>query len=319
MRLCVLLAVAFLSVALAGCSSGAKKEAEPAADFSDLGLQATASTGIIRCVVVDDAIRPLSNATVTISPGNRTTLTTLQGTCGFADLQPGTYFVRVSKAGYNETQSSTEVVAGVAEPPILKVLLARNPSTSPYVEVLRYEGFMQLGVSIGITSIGTTTFQGTVGNDTTIWNSKFTQLPTWAQGELVWEQNQPAGGEMIWEMVVGGSNDHKGHRETTVSPALAYWNTSVLQAEKDNVTSSGIDYRFFGGPHPLLAPGGGVIPTPDQCPTVPTVVLGNRNPCTFGYGLTTEQRASAYIHQFYNFAPPEGWRFTVDGDPVVPQ
>jgi hypothetical protein len=315
-----LLMVALVSTSLAGCAAGGKGgPAAPQADFSSLSLAPTATTGVIRGIVVDDAIRPLADATVMVSPGNQTTHSTPQGTFGFSGLAPGTYFVRVSKTGYNSTQSSTDVVAGIAEPPILKVLLARNLSTSPYVEVLRYDGFMQAGVSIGITSVGTTTFQGTIGNDTTIWNSKFTQLPMWAQGELVWEQNQPGGGMMIWEMVVGGTNDHKGYRETAVSPALAYWNTSVIQEEAANVTSSGIDYRFFGGPHPLLAPGGGVIPPASQCPTVDTVVEGKRNPCTFGYGLTTEQRATAYIHQFYNFAPPEGWRFTKDGDPVVPQ
>jgi hypothetical protein len=31
-----------------------------------------------------------------------------------------------------------------------------------------------------------------------------------------------------------------------------------------------------------------------------------------------QQRTDAYIHNFYNFVPPAGWRFTVDGDPVVP-
>jgi hypothetical protein len=40
---------------------------------------------------------------------------------------------------------------------------------------------------------------------------------------------------------------------------------------------------------------------------------------TFGCGLTVQQRADAYIHSFYNFVPADGWRFTKDGPPQVPQ
>ena len=323
MRILALLAAALLASGLAGCSSPSAKggSSGPTADFSTLGLQATATTGVMRGLVVDEAIRPLADALVGLSPGNQTTHTNAQGAFGFAALAPGTYFVRVAKDGYNATQTSTDVVAGVAEPPVVKIVLGRNPATAPYIETLHFSGFLTFGASIGITSIGTTINPALSGalNDQSIWTVSFTVVPKWSQGELVWQQDQPAGGDLIWEMVVGGSNDHKGYRETAPSPALAYWNTSVLQEEAGNVTGAGIAYRFFGGPHPLLAPGGGVIPPADQCPTVDTPVEGPRNPCAFGYGLTTEQRADAYVHNFYNFAPPEGWRFTKDGDPVVPQ
>lgn len=315
-RLAVLLALSFL----AGCTgSPGPGDGLPPADFDDLGLQATASTGVIRGIVVDDAIRPIADASILLTPGDKSTATTPAGTFGFDALEPGTYFLRIERAGYNATQTSTEAVAGVAEPPILKVLLTRNPSTVPYIETLQFNGFLSLGVAIGITSVGTTidpTLSETL-DDHSIWNVGFSEVPTWAQGELVWTHNQAAGGMLIWEMVHGGTNDFFGYRETAVSPALAFWNTTTLQLHAGNVTSDGIDYRFFGGPHPATGPGG-MIPPEDQCPTVPTVVLGDRNPCRFGYGVTVQQRADAYVHHFYNFAPPEGWRFTVDGDPIVP-
>jgi hypothetical protein len=321
MRTAPLLALLFTAGALSGCATPDKAGTEPQADFSTLGLDATATTGVLRGIVVDDAIRPIAGANVTLSPAaNGAAVTTAEGTFGFDGLAAGTYFVRVSKAGYNDTQAAADVVAGVAEPPITKVLLVRNPATAPYVEALTFNGFLSFGASIGITSVGTTINPSISEalDDHSIWNAKVSVLPAWAQGELVWEQNQPAGGELIWEMVEGGTNDFRGHRETSTSPALAFWNTTVLAENASSVLSDGIDYRFFGGPHPLLAPGGGAVPPADQCPTVPTVVLGDRNPCTFGYGLTVQQRADAYVHHFYNFAPPEGWRFTKDGAPVVP-
>jgi hypothetical protein len=312
-----------LTLAMAGCTQGgAPGEDLPEADFDGLQLEATASTGVVRGIVVDEAIRPIANASVLLTPGDRSAVTTAGGTFGFDALEPGTYFIKVEKAGFNATQTSTDVVAGVAEPPIVKLLLLPNPSTVPYLETLQFSGFLSLAVAIGITSVGTTIY-GAVAealDDASIWTVSFTEVPAWAQGELIWTHNQPAGGMLIWEMVVGGTNDFKGYRETAESPALAYWNTTTLQAEADNVTDEerGIAYRFFGGPHPLLAPGENT-PPPEDCPTIDTgPVLGPRNPCKFGYGVTVQQRADAYVHHFYNFAPPEGWRFTVDGDPEVP-
>ncbi|MEA3167003.1 MAG: Carboxypeptidase regulatory-like domain, partial [Thermoplasmata archaeon] len=287
----LLLAFAMCAILLSGCTQGKDggSDALPPANFDDLGLQATASTGVIRGIVVDSAIRPLGNATIALSPGDKTTRSTDAGTFGFDALEPGTYFLRVERAGYNATQTSTDVVAGVAEPAIVKVLLSPNPTTVPYLEVLKFSGFLSLGVAIGITSVGTT-INGQLSqalDDESIWTVQFTEVPKWAQGELVWTHNQAAGGMLIWEMVVGNTNDFKGYRETAESPALAFWNTTTLAAEADNVTSPdhGIAYRFFGGPHPALAPGENT-PPPEQCPTVDTIVLGPRNPCKFGYGLT---------------------------------
>lgn len=318
------LACAFLLLSLAGCTTKPKTGLEgiDVGGFEDLDVHATATTGLIRGVVVDEAIRPLSGVHVVLQPVTKDFTTADNGLFFFSDLEPGTYFIQVSKPGYNATQTTTEVVAGVDEPAIVKVLLIADASLNPFVETLQFNGYLSFGAAIGITSVGTT-INAQLSNalkDVSIWTVTFAEVPTWAQGELVWKQNQPAGGMLIWEMVVGNTNAFKGHRETTVSPALAYWNTTVLQAETDNVTNSdrGIAYRFFGGPHPAAGPG---WPAPEeQCPTVDTgPVLGPRNPCKFGYGLTFQQAANAYVHHFYNFAPPEGWRFTKDGAPGLPK
>lgn len=323
MTLRPLLAVAlFASLALAGCSDGGKASTDAAEDIDFGGVQATDTTGIIRGLVVDEAIRPLVGAEVALAESgqpNRTAVSGVDGQFAFAGLAPGEYFLTVSLVNYTTASAQATVVAGDNEPPVTKVLLQRLASSRPYVDTISKAGFITFGASIGITSIGSTFFGG-IGDDDAIWNVAFTQVPTWAQGELVWDQTQQAGGMLIWEMVHGGTNDFHGHRETKESPALAYWPTSDLLNESANITADGIDYRFFGGPHPALAPhsAGGPFPPEDQCPVIPTVVLGNRNPCRFGFGLTFQQRADGYIHNFYNFAPPAGWRFTVDGPPVVP-
>ena len=298
-------------VLLAGCSQAPPAEpAEPADDFDGLELQATATTGLIRGIVVDEAIRPVGNASISLMPGDKRTVSTPEGTFGFDGLDAGTYFLRVEHRLYQSTQTSADVVAGVAEPPITKVLLVADPSARvPYVDALSFSGFLSLGVAVIATSIGTTITSATADalGDASIWQVNFTFEPTWLQGELVWQHNQPAGGMLIWEITRAGSNDPAGYRETAESPALAYWNTTIIQEhnatnwpdhpnydENYDLIEDGVSYRFFGGPHPLCS---GVF---------------------FGCGLTIQQRADAYVHNFYNFAPPEGWRFTVDGDPVVP-
>ena len=287
---------------LAGCSAPAKKGEPPGANFSDLKLEATATTGVLRGLVVDQAIRPIGGANVTVTPGTLAAKTTANGTFGFDGLQPGTYFIHVTKVGFSPVQSSADVVAGVAAPPLVRIQLVATPSTAPYVEAFHFTGFLTFGAAVFATSIGTTIL-GPVAdalNDQSIWVLNFTVLPMWSQGELVWQQTQPLGGDFIWEMT-DTSNTHYGYRETGPSPALAYWNTSVL-VEHNKTTldpNVGIAYRFFGGPHPL-------------CTTPPPV------PSNFGCGVTLQQKAEVYIHNFYNFVPPAGWRFTKDGDPVPP-
>lgn len=300
-------------VLVSGCSQPSNEETrEPTVDFEELALQATATTGVIRGLVVDETIRPIGNVSILLTPGDQQTVSTAAGTFGFEGLKPGTYFLRVSHLRYLPTQTSVEVVAGVSEPPITKVLLVADPSARvPYVDALSFNGFLSLGAAVILTSVGTTVFgplADSIG-DTSIWTVNFTMEPMWLQGELVWQHNQPAGGMLIWEITRAGSNTPEGYRETTESPALAYWDNETVEANNatnweehedyDDVgewdlVEDGVSYRFFGGPHPLCTGVG------------------------FGCGLTVQQRADAYIHNFYNFAPPEGWRFTVDGDPVVP-
>src|SRR5687768_18580677 len=58
---------ALILTALAGCSGGDGGKPAPIeddTDFQDLDLAATATTGIIRGLVVDEAIRPLGGAKI---------------------------------------------------------------------------------------------------------------------------------------------------------------------------------------------------------------------------------------------------------------
>ncbi len=283
---------------LAGCAATESEASDASTSLEGVEVKATASTGVIRGVVVDPGVVPIANAIVSLS-GQTETVTTLEnGAFGFSGLEPGTYFVNVERNGFAPGQTSTEVVAGVDEPPILRVLLEPNPATAAFVEAFSYIGYLECGVAVFATSVGCTIL-GPLADATSsegIWPITFTVLPQWSQGELIWEQTQPAGGELIWEAVHTGTNDFYGYRETISSPALAYLNATVLAANEEDILADGVSYRFFGGPHPLC-----------------------KVPGTFGCGLTLSQKTQAIVHNFYNFEPSPGWRFTVDGDHPLPK
>jgi hypothetical protein len=131
---------------LAGCAGNGSPQGTSATEptFDDLDLDATATTGVIRGIVVDDAIRPVAGAKVTLKgDAPRETTSTEAGTFGFDSLAPGPYFLTVSKPGFSEAQASAEVVAGVAEPPIVKVLLNVDAANLPYFEAYVFSGFIE--------------------------------------------------------------------------------------------------------------------------------------------------------------------------------
>jgi hypothetical protein len=293
-RVSILLVLAFL----AGCAQPQAEAPEPIADFDDLDLAATATTGVIRGIVVDEAIRPVANASVTLTPGDRKATSSLGGTFGFEGLEPGTYFLKVERLGYNGTQTSAEVVAGVAEPAITKILLVANPGTSPYFEVLVTEGFMTCGFAVFVTSAGCDTSTAELFGDKVYFPFEFDTLPQWTQGELIWEHTQAAGGAFIWQIAKPGTNDYYSAGETTTSPALAFIDTETLEDNREDILDTGVEYRIFGGPHPTCT-----VDTPYT---------------PYGCGATLNQRVSIYIHSFYNFVPLPEWRFSADGDPIVP-
>ena len=150
MRIVPLLVIALLLAgSIAGCAdnnNGAKKpesaslkEAEKAAN--DLDVQATDTTGVIRGVLVDDALRPLAGAAVQLQGGGNAT-TNEAGAFGFDGLEAGTYFLSASKDGYATIQQAVEVVAGNSNPDTVKVLLAAVARATPFVEALSAKMFI---------------------------------------------------------------------------------------------------------------------------------------------------------------------------------
>lgn len=307
-------AAALMALILSGCSGGGDEEPSAAPEevaVEDLGLEATETTGVIRGIVVDEAIRPLGNVTVTLSGARQATTTSNpQGAFGFDDLEPGTYFLSGEKLGYGKVQQSAEVVAGVAEPPIVKMLLVADPTTTPFVDAYVFDGFIQCSFTLVAVSFAAcsappivTGFAcdaagvcvGNVTTDNFAVTYTLARPPTWLQSEMVWESTQAFGGEMA-VMYSWDCGDENGgflcdHTAEGVSPLLLTANETEIaeinEGELGNSTDEQLFVRVFNrGLHETDAgPGGGL-------------------------GATLEQRFSIYSHFFYGYEPTEGWRFT---------
>lgn len=138
-----LMAALVVAATLAGCSSGSSDE--PGGDAP--GLDVTPSTGGIRGIVVDQSVVPVEGASVTLS-GGEATKSGPGGLFNFTGLSPGDYFLSVSKPGYLGVQASATVVAGVSDPPIVKVLLERLSTLAPYVDFYKLDGFYECGFAL---------------------------------------------------------------------------------------------------------------------------------------------------------------------------
>lgn len=99
---------------------------------------------------MDASIKPIANATVTLTASARTALTDANGLFGFDDLEAQTCFLQAEKRGYSRTQQSVDVVAGIAEPAIVKILLTADPSTLAFVVQHTYEGYIQCGFKVAM-------------------------------------------------------------------------------------------------------------------------------------------------------------------------
>ena len=300
---------------LAGCSQA---PAPDDADFEGLGLEATATTGVIRGLVVDEAIKPVVGATVTLTGTPQTATTDANGLFGFEGLEARTHFLEVTKPGFRATQQSAEVVAGVAEPAITKVLLVADPTSLPYVVVHSYEGYIQCSFKAAnvVFDASSCDPQGATGlsqnDDSAPWFA-VTGQPLLYQSEMAWQSNQQLGTGLVTIQLACNEDDCS---ETDDNRLCNVRGHSPLIC-RVNATMSSDGMEGGGGGHGLEEAGLGTdnmgysVSMFSNCfECVPGTVLG--------VGVVLEQRFQVYNHLFYGYLPPEGWAFLTDGQAPAP-
>jgi hypothetical protein len=282
-------AVAVLGVLLlAGCADGNATEAEVLPEaFNEVVV--TSTTGAIRGIIISEAIVPIPDATVTLIATNTTQVTNQDGAFVFSGLEPGSHFLSISKPGYFTMQTSTEVVPGVEDPPIVKVQLTIDIANQPFTELLQWAAFLQCGFSVPM--VGSVNPCALADSDN-VHEFPFgaNRTPDLVQVEAVWEGTQPLGNYLSmgfydpdslasnWKSVDGSS--------PLIVNATAAEITDALTEDADKTI-----VRVF--------PGTG----PDG--TNPVLVLN--------------QRYDIYVTHFYGFVPRAGWSFAVDGPCTTPE
>jgi hypothetical protein len=309
----LLLAASLVSLALAGCASKATSDSETTT-VEGVDVNATSTTGVIRGIVVDTAVRPLQGVHLSLKVGEKTMTTDslTNGGFGFQGLAPGTYFIIASKPGYNEVRVSADVKANDNSPALTKVALEANPSTRPFVESYVFKGFMDCSTTAGAPGAGSLGIAlcsipngltcgldpvpcvENVTSDNTQVHYQPQRVPTWVQSEMVWDSTQSLGSDLSLMYSWDCGDDNGGflcdHEVSGTSPLLLTADGAAI--EKVGIgNSTDIYVRVF---NTAAASAGGAL------------------------GATLEQEFTVYTHVFYGFAPSEGYRFSKDGEPLAP-
>lgn len=315
-----MLALCGLVFLLAGCGSPPAPivPADEPAGVEELELEATKETGILRGIVVDEAIRPIAGVSIRMqtASGELAMQTTSGGLFGFDGLEPNTYIVHAEKAGFDATQVTATAVAGDDYPPFVKVLLQANASyQAPYVDVRHIAGFITCtGSPFAMCSIPNNyrpTACGThpvicydnVTDDSTLFWTDFEGNTSFLQAELVWKASSSFSQELGWNKVVGkGCHGIDGTNNATHgrSPQVA----SMVPPE----------IRVPGGETCTLYVGVSAGP-PSEATCIP-VQFPLLNYVCLGFAM--QQSFDVYIHSFYGYLPPEGWTFTGNGAAPTP-
>ena len=309
---------------LAGCAAetGAPPPSGDDPGFEDIDLQVTETTGAIRGIVVDERIVPIQGATIVATGAalERTAESDEEGRFVFAGLEPGTYFLAATSPLHTGSQTSAEVVAGVEEPPLTRILLERLFDQEPFVEQQKFDGFIQCnqaGVYYGSAPC-ITDFTGVAGgalNGT----GPCTQAGCAPQLRRVLTEQRgfrtavgPGWQSMVLEMTWQESSDTFDRMGVTFSynetqrPASHWYarsdSTSPLRME---IKAGVVDETHQGEPEMIPVEG-----HPDLY-----YFVGVRQSTFPVPSVAVNQQFQVFQTTFYFALPPEGWSF-VNNDPL---
>jgi hypothetical protein len=302
--------VVLVGALLAGCAVGPSKEGPEATAGSAAGL------GQLAGVVVDEAVRPVAGATLTL--GETSTISAADGTFRIEGVAPGTYVLQAAKHGFSTVSTEVYVPEGEAMD-LVKLVLVQDASTFAYYEAYVLDGFIQCSVFlpgeiyyaacgapnlVSITACGATgACLGNLTDDNALVLQAFSAAPDWVQLEAVWTPTTEAGrimrlnpGATSPEEIANGFHVRPFNASVGPSPLLSVVDTQTLNSSGIGVDSL-LYARFVAGPS-----------------------IGDCSPpACLGAGVAANQGFTIFIHAFFNYRPPEGWRFTNgEGVPLPP-
>ncbi len=279
MRSLLTLAVLVATV-LAGCADPSPQQVQGNEETEvDEQLVATKTTGVIRGVVVDEAIIPLEGAKVRIASLKIETTSLADGSFGFSELEPGAYFLDVTKPGYKKVQVHATVEAGVAKPAITRVLLEADLASLPHSELLTFNGYLQCGVGFGVIALSTNPCALT--ESVNVFNVAVQKPINMTQIEMDWEGTNVFGDGLNIGILIPG----------TISNFVSSDGPSprILPVEGTRIADRyGADYEAY----------------------TLRVFPGTSTPIS----VVLEQPFAIYVTHFYGFTPDPEWAFVFNGE-----
>jgi hypothetical protein len=295
-----------LAVALAGCTD----DAGDADAMTDTMTQEALTKGVLRGVVVDEAIRPLADAVVQVKRAGVPVVevaTDADGNFGVPNLDAGNYSVNATKPGYLGNEVPAVVVGGDNLPPIVQILLQAAPVDAAFVWPHLWNGQVACGTT---TQNWCAAINFVSGIEISEDNSflflfddymAYGRTPDFLQVEFVWEPNSPASN---WAYAGFWASTWEEWEDCLCTPNIlatvegsGYILVQVegsAMAEFDVGFTRGIGVGMSAGQAGLDA----ILANPDR-----TTVMVN-------------QPFEAFLHTFYGCLPEPGWQFTLHGDPT---
>jgi hypothetical protein len=320
----LLLASALL---LAGCSgSRTAGDAGPAAD-----------AGVLRGLVVDDAVRPLAGVSVAArgQGGEWNATTGADGLFRIAGLPPGAYLVSASKLYHIGSEQAVDVRADAGpggEPPLVRFQLAFEARSVPFAALYKYEGFHECGFNVMricsnvniLTSIVLCQYPGApcVGNvtaDRSLFFQAIDGIPAFIQAELAWTPTTEPGQAL--NFYIGGGNV----TELQLGTASTYNGTGGLSPLMLRITNHEGDdawcHRVPDPPCPVpdtlnqsrIGAERTLLAQVDAGETYPAPYPGCEDVGYCGAGFSTQQPFTMFTTVFYGYEPPDEWRFVDTG------
>lgn len=289
----VVVGIVFLLATLAGCMDEgatprqeALQEAKQAATAVD--VKATPTTGIIRGVVVDEAIRPIAGAELMLEPGAFQTTSNAAGGFGFEGLEAGAYHLTTSAPNHATTRMGVVVEVGNPAPDSIVVVLTYIQPSTPYA--VAFDANLFIAVSFPLFGSLSPSDLGLAGDD----RATFTIDPnaTVIQMEVQWSASVPTAEQA--RMYGSASRDGSPLEIKSASGPSPLW------VRVNGTSESDVADGFYMGVGSLSR-----------------ALTSTEAPEPTGY-LVVNQQYQAYAHAFYNMQPPEGWLFVRDGNPPMP-
>ncbi|MGB1586696.1 MAG: carboxypeptidase-like regulatory domain-containing protein [Thermoplasmatota archaeon] len=296
-----------LVTALAGCSEAT--EPVPDDEFGEFEqeLEATEDTGIIRGVVVDTAVVPIAGVTVNVQGRDLVQETDENGQFGFDGLEPGTYFLELSKIGYIPVRANAEVQAAVAQPPVVKVRMEADLANIPYASTQHHKGYYQCGLSfVVVCGAPNVLTDGQVTEDSSTHTFYFDPKPQHIQSEMVWRTTQAVSPDLRLEVETlddGCSGGTLINNTLGPSPLRIVADGATLAERGVGTPECGLYHSVFAGDVLEQAHCGFWDPVPlVKC----------------GVGFSIEQEFEWFITSFHGFVPDEDYWYIEDGAPTPP-